>query len=146
MITEIIILLLRVLANGFFALSEFVVISAKRAFLHQRAEKGDVRSRIALEVAEEPTWFLSTIQVGITPVGILAGAFGGATIATEIAGSVESIPARGIAPCGMDCSSRSWIRMGIGWTKCWSPNCVGCRDEDSMFDQAFQRCSHAVQE
>jgi len=94
-ITEIIILLLLVLANGFSALSEFAVISAKRALLHQRAEKGDVRSRIALEVAEEPTRFLSTIQVGITFVGILAGAFGGATIATEIAGSVESIPAPG---------------------------------------------------
>ncbi|MDG6257803.1 MAG: hemolysin family protein [Methanomicrobiaceae archaeon] len=89
---EIIIILILVLANGFFALSEFAVISAKRALLHQRAIKGDERSRIALELAEEPTRFLSTIQVGITLVGILAGAFGGATIATEIASSVESIP------------------------------------------------------
>jgi putative hemolysin len=91
-IAEIIIIFLLVLTNGFFALSEFAVISARRALLHQRAKRGDERSRIALELAEEPTRFLSTIQVGITLVGILAGAFGGATIASEIAGSIRSIP------------------------------------------------------
>jgi putative hemolysin len=90
-IAEIIIILLLVLANGFFALSEFAVISAKRAILHQRAENGDESSRIALEMAEDPTRFLSTIQVGITLVGILAGAFGGATIAAEIAGQLEAV-------------------------------------------------------
>ncbi len=79
------------LANGFFALSEFAVISAKRAILHQRAKKGDESSRIALEMAEDPTRFLSTIQVGITLVGILAGAFGGATIAAEIAEPLEAV-------------------------------------------------------
>lgn len=91
MIAEILIVLCLVLANGFFALAEFAVISAKRSLLHQRAEKGDERSRIALEMAEDPTRFLSTIQVGITLVGILAGAFGGATIAAEIADSIQSV-------------------------------------------------------
>lgn len=85
MILEIIIIILLIIANGIFSMSEMAVVSARRALLKQRAEEGDAGARSALELAKEPTRFLSTIQIGITLVAILTGAFGGATIADEMA-------------------------------------------------------------
>jgi len=87
------IILLLILANGIFAMSEFAIISARRARLQQRAEEGDRGARAALDLANEPNRFLSTIQIGITLVGILAGAFGGATVAEEIAPVFAAVPA-----------------------------------------------------
>jgi putative hemolysin len=95
---EILLLLLLVIANGVFALSEIAMISARRARLQHRAEQGDAGARVALELVREPTRFLSTVQIGISLVGILAGAFGGATLAEAIADRIEQIPA--LAPYG----------------------------------------------
>ena len=75
---EIVIILVLILINGIFAMAEFAIVSAKKTRLQQRAQEGDKRAEAALELAQEPTHFLSTIQIGITLVGILAGAFGGA--------------------------------------------------------------------
>jgi putative hemolysin len=82
---EIAIILILIVLNGIFALSEFAIVSAKRARLQQRADEGDAGAATALELAIEPTPFLSTIQIGITFVGIFAGAFGGATVAEGLA-------------------------------------------------------------
>ena len=71
--------------NGFFAMSELAIVSARRARLQQRADQGSHGARVALELSDEPTRFLSTVQIGITLIGILAGAFSGATIAEEFA-------------------------------------------------------------
>ncbi len=90
---EIIIVLVLIVLNGVFALSEFALVSAKKTRLRQRAEEGDTRADTALKLANEPTPFLSTIQIGITLVGIFAGAFGGATIAEELASYLQEIPA-----------------------------------------------------
>ncbi|HEU4556404.1 MAG TPA: CNNM domain-containing protein, partial [Longimicrobium sp.] len=79
--------------NGVFAMSEIAVVSSRRARLQQRADEGDAGARRALAVAEEPTRFLSTVQIGITLIGILAGAFGGATIAEELAERLRGYPA-----------------------------------------------------
>ena len=78
---EISLILLLIILNGVFALSELALVSARKARLEQWAEEGDARARIALELAESPNSFLSTIQIGITFIGILAGAYGGATLA-----------------------------------------------------------------
>ena len=78
---EIAIILILIVLNGIFALSEFAIVSAKRTRLKQLADKGDTGAATALELADEPTPFLSTIQIGITLVGIFAGAYGGATVA-----------------------------------------------------------------
>jgi putative hemolysin len=83
--TEIVLVLLLLVVNGVFAMSEIAVVSSRKARLQQRAEAGDLGSRRALELAENPNRFLSTVQVGITMVGVLAGAFGGATIAAPFA-------------------------------------------------------------
>src|SRR6185503_14593131 len=81
---EIILILLLVVGNGVFAMAEIAVVSARKARLRARAEDGDGRAAVALELAEQPDDFLSTVQIGITLVGILAGVFGGATIAEEL--------------------------------------------------------------
>lgn len=82
--TELLFLLVLVACNGLLAMSELAIVSARKLRLQQRAEAGDVGARRALALANEPTRFLSTIQIGITAVGILAGAFGGATLSREL--------------------------------------------------------------
>ncbi len=89
---EIVIILVLIALNGIFALSEFAIVSAKKTRLQQRAEGGDTRAATALGLANEPTPFLSTVQIGITVVGIFAGAFGGATIAKGIAPYFTEFP------------------------------------------------------
>jgi putative hemolysin len=88
---EILIILLLILANGLFAMAEMAIVSARKARLQQRAESGDAGAAVALELAEEPDDFMSTVQIGITLIGVLAGAFGGATIAGELAGALRRI-------------------------------------------------------
>jgi len=89
---EILVILLLVICNGVFAMSEIAVISVRKARLQQWANRGDIKARAALALANAPSHFLSTVQIGITLVGILAGAFGGATIAEELAAHLRLIP------------------------------------------------------
>lgn len=88
---EILIILFLILLNGIFALSEIAVVSSRKARLQQRANEGDERARAALELANNPSNFLSTVQVGITLVGVLAGAVGGATIVEYLAPLLSKI-------------------------------------------------------
>lgn len=88
---EIIFILALILLNGVLALSEIAIVSARRARLQSRANAGDPGAQAALELSVNPTGFLSTVQVGITLVGILAGAFGGATIAEPLAAWFEQV-------------------------------------------------------
>src|SRR5688572_16932435 len=88
----VIIIILLTIVNGLFAMSEAAVISARKAKLQQRANEGDVQARAALELANNPNRFLSTVQVGITLIGILAGAFGGATLTDDLAAWLERVP------------------------------------------------------
>jgi putative hemolysin len=90
---EVVFVLLLVLINGVFAGSEIAVVSARKARLQRRGEEGDSRSARALELANDPNRFLSTVQIGITLVGVLAGAFGGATIAQHLASLIADVPA-----------------------------------------------------
>jgi len=80
----IVVVLLLVVLNGLFAMTELAVVSSRRSKLQSRAERGDKGARAALKLSEEPTHFLSAVQVGITLIGILAGAYGQATIAGEL--------------------------------------------------------------
>jgi len=82
---EVVVILLLVVTNGVFAMAEIAVVSAKKARLRRLADQGNGKARTALELAEAPNRFLSTVQIGITLVGIFAGAFGGATLASELA-------------------------------------------------------------
>lgn len=93
MAVDILVILLLIVANGLLAMAELAVVSARRVRLQQRAEEGDAGARAALALAEAPDRFLSTVQIGITLVGILAGAFGGTTIANAIAAQLSQVPA-----------------------------------------------------
>jgi magnesium and cobalt exporter, CNNM family len=94
--TEVLLIVLLVLLNGVLAMSEIALVSARKVRLRQRADAGDRNARVALELAGSPGRFLSMVQIGITLVGILAGAFGGATLAEELAARIAR--ARILAP------------------------------------------------
>jgi len=92
MLTDLILLLLLILLNGVFAMSEIAIVSSRRARLLQMADAGGSGARHALELASEPTRFLSSVQVGITGIGILNGALGEAAIASRLRPSLEQMP------------------------------------------------------
>lgn len=74
-------------------MAEFAIVSARRHRLQTLSESGDARARAALELAAEPNRFLSTVQIGITVIGVLSGAYGGAVFATGLAVAIARIPA-----------------------------------------------------
>ncbi|MDX5330568.1 MAG: CNNM domain-containing protein, partial [Caulobacteraceae bacterium] len=92
LLIAIVAVLLLLVLNGLFAMSELAVVSAKKGRLQARAAAGDKGAAAALRLAEHPTRFLSSVQVGITLIGILAGAFGQATIAAELDALLEGLP------------------------------------------------------
>ena len=83
--TELFVLGLLLVASGLFAMAEIAIVSARKARLRQLADDGDEGAQEALELACQPARFLSTVQVGITLCGILAGALGGSTVAGQLA-------------------------------------------------------------
>lgn len=82
---ELLVLLLLFIVNGFFSMSEMAVVSARKARLQQLFDEGRASAGTALELANEPSHFLSAIQVGITVIGITSGAFGEAQLSTDVA-------------------------------------------------------------
>ncbi|MBL8452995.1 MAG: HlyC/CorC family transporter [Zoogloea sp.] len=99
---DIVLLLLLILLNGVFAMSEMAVVSSRKSRLQNLADDGSPGAGSALVLHQEPSGFLSTIQVGITSVGILSGAIGEAAVADPLAGWLGSFAmiepyARGVA-------------------------------------------------
>jgi putative hemolysin len=90
---SILIVLVLVLLNGFFAMSELAIVSARRARLEVMARGGSRGAARAIRLGEDPTGFLSTVQVGITLIGIFAGAYSGATLSVPVANALRTIPA-----------------------------------------------------
>ena len=84
---------LLILANGLFSMSEFAIVSARRHRLQAMAEEGDAGARAALDLASEPNRFLSTVQIGITVIGVLSGAYGGAAFASILSEVIARVPA-----------------------------------------------------
>lgn len=89
---EIVFIVLLVLLNGVFSMSEMAIVSARKVRLQQLANQGNIEARRALELADSPNQFFSTVQIGITLIGTLAGAFGGATLAEKLAVQLKLIP------------------------------------------------------
>ncbi|MEK1867662.1 MAG: hemolysin family protein, partial [Ensifer adhaerens] len=89
--SEFFVIFVLLLINAFFALSEMAIVSASKPMLRQMAKQGNARAEVALRLAEDPGKFLSTVQVGITLVGTLAGAYGGATIAAKFAPLLDEV-------------------------------------------------------
>lgn len=89
---EISIVLVLLLANGVFAMTEIAIVSSRKGLLQARAEKGESGAARALKLADSPNRFLSTVQIGITLVGIVAGALGSGKVASELAAVLGVIP------------------------------------------------------
>ena len=81
---EFIIILFLLVLNGIFAMYEIALVSSSKARLETLAGKGNKRAKGVLKQLEEPEKFLSTIQIGITLIGIVSGAFGGVAIADNV--------------------------------------------------------------
>jgi len=92
LILEIFVIGLLILINGLLAYSEIALVSARRSRLKRMAQEGQRGASKALELLQNPSRFLSAIQVGITLVGILAGALGGATLAEELTAGLQRVP------------------------------------------------------
>ncbi|WP_455661943.1 hemolysin family protein [Pradoshia sp.] len=89
--TSIVIVLILIVANGLFAMTEIAIVTSKKNRLEKLREEGNSSAKYALTLAEDPNQLLSTIQIGITLIGVITGAFGGATIAGQLAVYVEQI-------------------------------------------------------
>lgn len=88
---EIIVLLLLILLNGLFAMSEIALVSSKKIRLEDMAKKGSGGAKVALKLLSEPERFLSTVQIGITLIGIIAGAYGGLELSKDLQPHVENL-------------------------------------------------------
>ena len=89
MLTELLIVLGLILANGFFSGAEMAIVASRRGRLRQLADQGDPGARTALELASSPDRFLPTVQIGITLVGTLAAAYGGDHLVGDLAGWID---------------------------------------------------------
>lgn len=96
--TEIIVIFVLFVINAFFAMSELAIVSSSRPLLRQMAKQGNERAATALKLAEDSGTFLSTVQVGITLVGIVAGTYGGASATERLGPVLNQYPL--IAPYG----------------------------------------------
>src|SRR5690349_13841323 len=88
---EILVVLILIAINGFLAMSELAVVSSRRARLQSLLAEGNRGAEAALALLDNPGRFLSSVQIGITLVGILAGVFSGATLAERLAAYLKSL-------------------------------------------------------
>lgn len=89
---EILILFILTLINGVFALSEIALVSLKKSRIEQKAQKGSIRAKAVLDLLKHPENFLSSIQAGITLIGVIAGAYGGAALADDVEPFLSKVP------------------------------------------------------
>ena len=92
---DVAVIVVLVLINGVFAMSELAIVSARKSSLNSLADNGSRGARVALRLASDPGKFLSTVQIGITLIGIIAGAFSGASLGGPVAERLERL---GMAP------------------------------------------------
>ncbi len=89
---EILIVLLLIVANAIFVMSELAILSARKVRLQQIANQGNANARVALQLANAPNQFMGTVQIGITLLAILSGAFGESVIAKQVVLWLKAIP------------------------------------------------------
>lgn len=105
MFLEILIILVLTVVNGVLAMSELAVVSSRPARLRVLSDQGSKGAAIALRLSEHPGRFLSTVQIGITLVGVLSGAFSGATLGVRLAGALQE--------AGLSQGVAEWLGVGF---------------------------------
>src|ERR1044072_9303053 len=115
---EAIILIVLILINGFFAMSEISLVTARKARLQGLIDSGDKAARIAVQLGSEPTKFLSTVQIGITAVGMLSGIVGEAAFAPPLAGWLRGLgvsePACGYIATALVVTTITYFAIVVG--------------------------------
>ena len=89
--TSILVIFILIIANGLFAMTEIAIVTSRKSRLEKKYDEGDKRAKYAIQFADNPNQLLSTIQIGITLIGVINGAFGGATISGQVAVYMEKI-------------------------------------------------------
>ena len=91
-ITEIIIIIILIILTGYLSMAELAVVSVRKAKMQKYIEEGNKKAEIVLKLLDDPNEFLSTVQIGISLIGVLTGAFGGVTLAEPLAKLIPFIP------------------------------------------------------
>ena len=91
-IIEIIIILILIIFTGYLSMAELAVVSIRKAKMQKYLEEGNKNAQIVFDLLEDPNEFLSTVQIGISLIGVLTGAFGGVTLAEPLAKMISFIP------------------------------------------------------
>ena len=89
---EIIIILILIILTGYLSMAELAVVSVRKAKMQKYLEEGNKKAQIVMDLLEDPNEFLSTVQIGISLIGVLTGAFGGVTLAEPLANLIPFIP------------------------------------------------------
>jgi putative hemolysin len=117
-VMEILVLLVLILLNGLFSMSELALATARRPRLARLAEDGDKASAIAIELGDKPTRYLSTVQIGITSIGILSGIVGEAALAAPFSAWLQTFGleenASNIAATGLVVLVITYVSIVIG--------------------------------
>ncbi|WP_184172953.1 hemolysin family protein [Rhabdobacter roseus] len=95
---ELLIILLLVLLNGIFSMSEIALVSSRKSRLESSARNGDKQAQAALDLANSPNRFLSTVQIGITLIGILTGVYSGDKLTADLESTLAAVPVPFIQP------------------------------------------------
>lgn len=91
-ILEIIVILILIVLTGYLSMAELAVVSVRKAKMQKYIEEGDERAQIVFDLLEDPNEFLSTVQIGISLIGVLTGAFGGVTLARPLSELISFVP------------------------------------------------------
>ena len=102
---DLVLIMALIALNGVFAMSELAIVSAREARLKAMAKTGSRGAQCALDLASEPGRFLSTVQIGITLIGILAGAYSGATLGAPVG--------QRLALLGLDPETAATVGFGL---------------------------------
>ena len=89
---EVVIILVLILLNGVFSMAEIALVSARKARLENSAKQGDEKAKVALKLSNNPDTFLSTVQIGITLIGILTGLYSGKNLEDDIRVYLNTVP------------------------------------------------------
>ncbi|RPE09487.1 HlyC/CorC family transporter [Chitinophaga lutea] len=89
---EVVIILVLILLNGIFSMAEIALVSARKVRLENAARQGDEKAKVALKLSNNPDTFLSTVQIGITLIGILTGLYSGEQLKEDVKGFIDTIP------------------------------------------------------
>ena len=89
---EIIIILILIILTGYLSMAELAVVSVRKAKLQKYLEEGNKKAQIVFDLLEDPNEFLSTVQIGISLIGVLTGAFGGVTLSEPLSRLISFLP------------------------------------------------------